>query len=95
MFIYTIRYFQFEIIHRIVDVNEYLTLLNISQSDLCSFCYSSVESIEHLFWNCPIIRRFIADVQHCILEDKVTLNKINFLFGFYENVGVQFNFIIL
>ena len=90
-----IRYFQFKIIHRILGVNKYLKLLNISQSDLCSFCYSSVESIEHLFWDCPIIRRFIADVQHFILEDKVTLNKINFIFGFYGNVGVQINFVIL
>ena len=54
-----------------------------------------MESIEHLFWDYPIIIRFIADVRHFILEDKVTLHKINFLFGFYGNVGVQFNLIIL
>ena len=64
-------------------------------SDLCSLCYKSEETIEHLFWDCPITRRFIADVQHLILDDKVTLSKIDFLFGFYGSVGVQFNFIIL
>ena len=90
-----IRYFQFKLIHRILEVNKYLKTINISISDLCSLCYKSEETIEHLFWDCPITRRFIADVQHLILDDKVTLSKINFLFGFYGSVGVQFNFIIL
>ena len=57
-----IRYFQFKLIHRILGVNKYLKTLNISISNLCSFCRKSEESIEHIFWDCPITRRFIMDV---------------------------------
>ena len=90
-----IRYFQFKIIHRILGVNKYLKTVNISETNLCSLCNKSEETIEHLFWDCLVTRGFIADLTHFILEDKVTLSKNDFLFGLQGNVGVRFNFIIL
>ena len=90
-----LRYFQFRILHRILGVNKYLHSIGISDSNLCTFCSSSVESISHLFWECPVTHQFIQDLQTSILNNEVLLNKNAFLFGFPDGRRSSFNFVIL
>ena len=51
-----LRSFQYMLIHRALVTNEYLYKCNIKDTDKCYFCGEFGETIEHLFWNCNIIR---------------------------------------
>ena len=55
-------YLHFRIFHRIYATNEYLANIEIIRSSNCSFCANSVESISHLFWQCPITQIFIKEI---------------------------------
>ena len=46
--------FQYKILHRIQTTNTYLFTCKLKNSNLCDFCSSSIETIEHKFWECPI-----------------------------------------
>ena len=50
----TLRAFQYKILNRILATNRLLFKMNISAYDLCTFCATHSESIEHLFWECMI-----------------------------------------
>jgi hypothetical protein len=47
------RNFQYKYLKRIIPTNKYLYTCNLCISQSCDFCNSHVETIEHLFWNCP------------------------------------------
>ena len=47
--------------HRALVTNEYLYKCNIKDTDKCYFCGEFSETIEHLFWNCNIIRSLWMD----------------------------------
>ena len=49
-----LRSFQFKILHRILPTNKHLFTCKLKNSNLCDFCSSSIETIEHIFWECPI-----------------------------------------
>ena len=44
-----LRSFQYKILHRILPTNNYLFI----NSNLCDFWSISIETIEHIFWECP------------------------------------------
>lgn len=68
-------YLHFRIFHRIYATNEYLAKIEIIRSSKCSFCANSVESISHLFWQCPITQIFIKEVlSHLRNKYKTTLS---------------------
>ena len=46
--------FQFKFLHRILATNSFLKKIGITQSDLCTFCKTEVESLIHLFWSCRV-----------------------------------------
>jgi len=52
----TIREFQNKIVHRILATNHLLFKMKISDYDLCTFCFSNSETIEHIFWDCMDIK---------------------------------------
>ena len=47
-----LRYFQFKILHIYLAVNKLLPQIGIVDSNLCSFCKSEKEDIQHFFWDC-------------------------------------------
>ena len=55
-----LRYFQYRLLHRILGVNEYTCKIGLIDSNLCSFCSLSVETIPHLFWDCPVTHKFLV-----------------------------------
>ena len=50
------RAFQYKILLRIIPTNKYLKVCNIIDNGSCYFCHSEVETIEHLFYLCPIVK---------------------------------------
>jgi hypothetical protein len=57
-----IQWFQYRINHRIIGTNYLLHKMKIVDSPTCSFCKNSDETIEHLFWDCPITANIINTI---------------------------------
>ena len=50
--------FQFRLMHRTLVTNEMLYKWGINESDLCCFCNEEIETIEHIFVECEVIKIF-------------------------------------
>ena len=59
----TLRAFQFKLIHRILPTNKLLFKMKISHYSLCTFCEYHQETLEHLFWECMIIKNLWFRIQ--------------------------------
>ena len=71
--------FQYKILHRILPTNKYL----FKNSKLCDFWSSSIETIEHIFWKCPITQHLWSQLVN-VLNDKgimITLNIMDVCIG--------------
>ena len=47
---------QFRILHRLFPYNYYLHRLKLVDSQLCAFCKRDLETIDHLFVECPCVK---------------------------------------
>ena len=54
----SIQWFIFRLLSRILPLNHYLKTIGVRQNDLCNFCKTSKETIEHLFYNCQVSQKF-------------------------------------
>ena len=52
------KWFQMRLIHRCLGTNVTLKEMGILNTDKCSFCNISKDSILHMFWECPAIQPF-------------------------------------
>ena len=50
------RAFQYRLLLRIIPTNKYLKVCDIIDDDRCYFCHSEIETIEHLFFLCPLVK---------------------------------------
>ena len=51
-----IKELQYKIIHKYIATEKLLFKMNKSASRMCNFCNQEVQDIEHLFWNCIIVK---------------------------------------
>ena len=70
------RSFQFKILHRVLTTNIFLKKCKIKQDDKCTFCKNVPESIEHLFWDCSLVKKFWKNVSE---KFKLYFNLNNYL----------------
>ena len=59
---YKLRWLQLRILHRIVPTNGRLFLYDILPTDNCVRCSGVRESLLHLFWQCPAVLHFWAQL---------------------------------
>ena len=62
----------------------------IKNSDLCCYCNLEPETIEHLFWICPIINAFwkrVINKLEPFLDIKSFVNPTNILLGCCDSTG--------
>ena len=57
-----LRYLHYRITNRIITTNKFLHIINISETNICTFCKHDVEEIIHLFWQCPVTQNFLNDI---------------------------------
>ena len=55
-------YLHYRIVSRIYPTNKLLFAMNITSSNVCSFCQEATETLSHLFWECPKVQIFIQEV---------------------------------
>ena len=48
-----LRELQYKVIHKYLPTNEKLFKYKLIESNTCDLCHLSIESIKHLFWDCP------------------------------------------
>jgi hypothetical protein len=90
-----LRYFQFKILHRYLAVNKLLAQIGIKKSDLCVFCHNNVESIQHLFWDCPEITPLWDQIQTSLLKDPTCFNAMDVILGILNIDWSHLNFVII
>lgn len=68
-------YLHFKIVNRIYATNNYLLNINVAQSSDCTFCNDSIETIFHLFWECPKTQIFIKEIlSHLRIKYGISIN---------------------
>lgn len=79
---------QYQILHRIVPTNNYLYKIKLKDSPLCSFCKLNIETIEHLFTECPEVKDIWYRIEELFLTKynvSFVFDKRSTLFGKYNN----------
>ncbi len=80
----------FKVVHTVHPVAEFLKRRLKCEADPCSFCHVSEESLEHLFFFCPVSKRFWSDVKDLLslkLDDIPNFNVWPILF-YMDNLNV-------
>ena len=97
----SLRAFQYNILLRTLSTNRHLARCNLVNTDKCFFCQIHIETIEHLFWSCVVIRNFVFTIMDKINvpgEIKKEIGAVEFLLGYtssstYKNLNFLFTLI--
>ena len=79
------KWFQYRILYRILGTQKLLHKIGISNSPLCLSCFSEVESLHHLFYDCPNVKNLWKELQTKILNSTgflVNLSPTDILLGY-------------
>lgn len=68
--------------------------MKINESPMCTFCNSENETLIHLFWHCPIVKKFWEDIWSNCLKDVRDIDELSVHFGNFENENNIINFFI-
>ena len=93
-----IQWFQFRILHRIIGTNYFLYKIKYTNTDRCTFCKIEPETLEHLFYDCQIVREFwnsIGQWIHAALGITIPITIRNILLGIPEKKAKVMNWFIL
>ena len=77
------KWFQYRILYRILGTQKHK--IGISNSPLCLSCFSEVESLHHLFYDCPNVKNLWKELQTKILNSTgflVNLSPTDILLGY-------------
>ena len=86
-----LRWFQLRLLYRILPTNRFLFLRKIKTSEICDLCKNGIESIEHMFFDCPIVYNFWQKLKEKFIDKlphatSLQLSKQLILFGTKQNV---------
>lgn len=84
-----LRWLQLRILHSILTTNRSVSKFRDYQTDLCSFCNNHSETIQHLFWECDVVKKFLGDLtdminKRCKHSYQFRLNRNLIIFGHSE-----------
>lgn len=83
-----IKEMQFKILHRIIGTNKFLYKINRVPSPTCTFCNLYMENIEHLFYECLVIKNFwfrVAAMWNICTGKNLIVNSNIMLLGFTQS----------
>ena len=85
-----LRSFQFQCVRRSLVTNKYLKMCNIKNNDKCYYCKTEVETIEHLLYDCDIVKQLwqgLATTLGSTLEFHRCINKKDVILGVLTHVN--------
>ena len=94
----SVRNFQYKLLTRIILTNK-LIICKIVDSNLCDFCNNTIETIEHLFYDCHYSQILWNNISKYLNDKniKVTFHRKKALLGITKmtQYSKQLNFIII
>ena len=93
----TMQWFQTRINHKILATNKFLCKIKVTNDPKCFFCSVSDETIEHLLWECNIVKGFLHETINWLSDHNIALNldEKSFLFGISKNQENNINKLVL
>ncbi len=85
------RNFQYKLIHRIITTNSFLQKIGKREDNLCTFCETESETIEHIFFNCTKVQsllRQLEDWYKTSTSNEIDLDRMSFLLGNQNHSGI-------
>ena len=80
----SLRAFKYSILLRTLPTNKYLFKCKLIETQVCYFCEITTESIQHLFWYCPVVKNVIFGVYEKleVTQDELKdIGLVEFLLG--------------
>lgn len=93
-----VQCFQFKILNDILFTNSRLAKIGLIQSDLCTFCNTSAETIDHLFFYCVHSHAFWEEFESywiAIAKEQRKLELKTILIGVTDTNCSLFNYLIV
>ena len=86
----------YKFLHRVIPTKTLLFKIHIKCTKLCSFCNVEDETVEHLFFNCPLIFSFMVAFYDCTKRyfHHIEFRIGQFLLGF-KNKSLTLNLLTL
>ena len=86
----------YKFLHRVIPTKTLLFKIHIKYTNLCSFCNVEDETVEHLFFNCPLIFPFLVAFYVCTKRffHYIEFHIEQFLLGF-KNKSLTLNLLTL
>ena len=84
----TLTWFQYRLIHRIIATNKFIYKIHYVKSNTCTFCSTEPETLQHLFYDCQIVKNLWEEVQIWIIMEtgiNLQLEKHIDIFGMINN----------
>jgi hypothetical protein len=69
--------FQFKLSHRITATNSFLFKCGLKETELCTFCTETKESLLHLFWECTYSKNFWLSLVNVFENCGLNMQYIN------------------
>ena len=79
---------QLKIIHRIIGTNKLLYKIGKIASPVCSRCEMQIETIEHIFFECNVVRNFwlkLTDLWNECMDNNISFTCKDILLGYDVN----------
>ena len=75
----------------------FLYKINYIDSNVCNFCHTQPETLEHLFYLCPKVLKLWKDIEQWIGDngENIILDKNTILFGIIKNRNIFINWLIV
>ena len=93
-----VQCFQFKILNDILFLNTRLAKIGRIQSDLCSFCQTSPETLEHFFYRCSFSTEFWNKFENfwlTVAGKQIKLDYINIILGILDQRSNLLNYFIV
>ena len=93
-----VQCFQFKILNDILFLNTRVAKIGRIQSDLCSFCQTSPETLEHFFYRCSLSTKFWTKFEKfwlTVAREQIKLDYINIISGILDQRSNLLNYFII
>ena len=95
---FSVQCFQFKILNDILFLNTRLAKIGRIQSDLCSFCQTSLETLEHFFYRCSFSTEFWTKFEKfwlTVAREQIKLDYINIILGILDQRSNLLDYFII